>query len=67
MMRAIEANPTYSQRDIARSLGISLGTVNYCLNALILPALAAIAGDKQRDWARGDRKDHEAESRFGEG
>jgi EPS-associated MarR family transcriptional regulator len=35
VMRAIEANPTYSQRDIARSLGISLGAVNYCLNALI--------------------------------
>lgn len=34
-MRVIEANPTYSQRDIARSLGISLGAVNYCLNALI--------------------------------
>ena len=34
-MRIIEANPTYSQRDIARSLGISLGAVNYCLNALI--------------------------------
>lgn len=35
VMRVIEANPTYSQRDIARSLGISLGAVNYCLNALI--------------------------------
>ncbi len=34
-MRLIEANPTFSQRDIARSLGISLGAVNYCLNALI--------------------------------
>jgi EPS-associated MarR family transcriptional regulator len=35
VMRIIEANPNYSQRDIARSLGISLGAVNYCLNALI--------------------------------
>src|SRR5262245_9995772 len=35
VMRSIEANPTYSQRDIARSLGISLGAVNYCLNALV--------------------------------
>ena len=34
-MRLIEANPTISQRDIARSLGISLGAVNYCLKALI--------------------------------
>jgi EPS-associated MarR family transcriptional regulator len=35
VMRTIEANPSYSQRDIARSLGMSLGAVNYCLNALI--------------------------------
>ncbi len=35
VMRAIETNPNFSQRDIARSLGISLGAVNYCLNALI--------------------------------
>lgn len=35
VMRAIEANPACSQRDIAQALGISLGAVNYCLNALI--------------------------------
>jgi EPS-associated MarR family transcriptional regulator len=35
VMRIIQANATYSQRDIARSLGISLGAVNYCLKALI--------------------------------
>lgn len=34
-MRLIEANPTVSQRDMARSLGISLGAVNYGLKALI--------------------------------
>jgi len=34
-MRLIETNPTASQRDIAKSLGISLGAVNYCLNALV--------------------------------
>ncbi len=35
VMRLIQANPTFSQRDIAKSLGISLGAVNYCINALI--------------------------------
>src|SRR5262245_2052491 len=35
VLRIIEANPTFSQRDIAKSLGISLGAVNYCLSALI--------------------------------
>lgn len=35
VMRLIEVNPSVSQREIARSLGISLGAVNYCLSALI--------------------------------
>ena len=35
LMRVLEANPQMSQRDIARELGISLGKVNYCLQALL--------------------------------
>ena len=35
VMRLIAANPSVSQRDIARSVGISLGAVNYCINALV--------------------------------
>jgi EPS-associated MarR family transcriptional regulator len=35
IMRLIEAQPDISQRQLARELGISLGGVNYCLNALI--------------------------------
>jgi EPS-associated MarR family transcriptional regulator len=35
LMRLLEANPGLSQRDVARELGISLGRVNYCLQALI--------------------------------
>jgi EPS-associated MarR family transcriptional regulator len=35
VMRLLEANPQLSQRDLARELGISLGKVNYCLQALI--------------------------------
>lgn len=35
LMRLLEANPGISQRDVARELGISLGKVNYCLQALI--------------------------------
>lgn len=33
-MRLIEGNPDISQRQLARELGISLGGVNYCLQAL---------------------------------
>lgn len=35
VMRLIDENPSLSQRDIARALGISLGAVNYCLGALV--------------------------------
>ena len=35
VMRVIASNPHFSQRDIAAALGVSLGSVNYCLNALI--------------------------------
>lgn len=35
LMRLLEANPKMSQRDAARELSISLGKVNYCVQALI--------------------------------
>ena len=35
ILRLLEADPEMSQRDLARALGISLGKVNYCLQALI--------------------------------
>lgn len=35
MMRLIEANPDISQRQLSRELGVSLGGVNYCLQALV--------------------------------
>ncbi len=35
LLRLLEANPEMSQRAVARELGISLGRVNYCLQALV--------------------------------
>ncbi len=35
LLKTLEDDPSLSQRDIAKRLGISLGKVNYCLNALI--------------------------------
>jgi EPS-associated MarR family transcriptional regulator len=35
VMRLLEANPDMSQRDLAAHVGISLGSLNYCLNALM--------------------------------
>ena len=35
MLRALEANPELSQRQLAAELGVSLGGVNYALKALM--------------------------------
>ena len=35
LLKLLEPNPHLSQREVARKLGISLGKVNYCLNALV--------------------------------
>jgi EPS-associated MarR family transcriptional regulator len=35
LMKLVEANPGMSQRDLARKMGVSLGKVNYCLQALM--------------------------------
>jgi EPS-associated MarR family transcriptional regulator len=35
LLKTLEANPAISQREMSRRLGISLGKVNYCLNALV--------------------------------
>jgi len=35
LLKMLEDNPALSQRDLAKRLGISLGKVNFCVNALI--------------------------------
>jgi EPS-associated MarR family transcriptional regulator len=35
MLRLLAANPHLSQREVASSVGVSLGKANYCLRALI--------------------------------
>ena len=35
VLRELETNPAVSQRQLARHLGVSLGSVNYCLRALV--------------------------------
>jgi EPS-associated MarR family transcriptional regulator len=46
LLKLLEANPGMSQRDVARELGISLGKVNFCLNALIERGLVKAANFK---------------------
>ena len=35
LLQLLEANPRINQRELASALGISLGKVNFCLNALM--------------------------------
>jgi len=35
VLKALEANPELSQRQLANELGISVGKANYCIKALI--------------------------------
>ncbi|MDA9102981.1 MarR family EPS-associated transcriptional regulator [Candidatus Thioglobus sp.] len=34
LLRKLEINPGYTQRELAREMGISLGKVNYCIKKL---------------------------------
>lgn len=35
VFRLLDSNPHLTQRELSKSLGVSLGGVNYCLNALV--------------------------------
>ena len=35
LLRKLESNPEYTQRELSREMGISLDKVNYCLQSLI--------------------------------
>ena len=35
LLRKLESDPEYTQRELSREMGISLGKVNYCLQSLI--------------------------------
>ena len=35
LLRLIETRPELTQRELAHEMGVSLGKVNYCINALI--------------------------------
>jgi len=53
VLRLLQENPEMSQRDIAAAVGISVGGVHYCLNALIDKGLVKLgnfsaAPDKRR-------------------
>jgi EPS-associated MarR family transcriptional regulator len=43
IMRILQDNPDLTQRELARELGMSVGGLNFCLNALIEKGLVRMA------------------------
>ena len=35
LLRKLESNPEYTQRELSQEMGVSLGKVNYCMKKLI--------------------------------
>ena len=52
VLRLLDSNPHLSQRELSKSLGVSLGGVNYCLNALAAKGAVKIENFKnnQNKW-----------------
>lgn len=49
MLRLLDAKQQLSQREVAASLGMSLGKVNYCLRALIAKGLVKVENYRNSD------------------
>jgi len=52
ILKLLEKNPTASQRDIARELGVSLGRVNFCLQALVEKGLIKVNNFRHNESKR---------------
>ncbi|HNW19511.1 MAG TPA: MarR family EPS-associated transcriptional regulator, partial [Sphingorhabdus lacus] len=49
VMQIVEGKPSITQREISAELGMSLGRVNYCINALVEKGLVKIENFKTSD------------------
>ena len=47
LLRRLESNPEYTQRELSQEMGVSLGKVNYCLKKLTEKGLIKITNFKQ--------------------
>ena len=34
LLRKLEANPEYTQRELSKEMGVSIGKINYCVRKL---------------------------------
>src|SRR6185503_10468222 len=49
LLRRLESEPQVNQRNLAGSLGLSLGKANYCLQALVAKGLVKISNFRRSD------------------
>ncbi len=47
LLRKIELNPEYTQRELSEDMGVSLGKVNYCIKKLTEKGLIKLTNFKQ--------------------
>ena len=47
LLRELESNPEYTQRELSQEMGVSLGKVNYCIRKLTEKGLIKITNFKQ--------------------
>jgi EPS-associated MarR family transcriptional regulator len=52
ILKLLESNPTATQREIAGELGVSLGRVNYCLQALMEKGLIKVNNFRKNESKR---------------
>jgi len=43
LLRKLESNPQYTQRELSREMGVSLGKVNYCMKKLTQKGLIKLS------------------------
>jgi EPS-associated MarR family transcriptional regulator len=53
VLQAIENNPEASQRELARELGVSLGSINFCIKAFVDKGLIKVDSFLKSDNKRG--------------
>lgn len=49
VLRLLESDPSQSQRELARALGVSLGKTNYCIRALLEKGLIKVQNFRSSD------------------
>ena len=53
VLQVIEHNPAASQRELAKELGVSLGSVNFCIKALVDKGLIKVDNFVKSEHKRG--------------